>query len=97
MFGVAVGWTSLWSIPAAPRAFNAGAARDLGVTRAGACDMHATMKRSIDRILTTHTGSLPRPEDLTRAMFAREEGVPVGEAWLAEVKRYEKNVLSKRG
>lgn len=35
------------------------------------------MKRSTERILTTHTGSLPRPEDLTRAMFAREEGVPV--------------------
>ena len=35
------------------------------------------MKRSTERFLTTHTGSLPRPEDLVRAMFAREEGVPV--------------------
>jgi 5-methyltetrahydropteroyltriglutamate--homocysteine methyltransferase len=35
------------------------------------------MKRSIDRFLTTHTGSLPRPEDLIRMMFAKEEGVPV--------------------
>ncbi len=35
------------------------------------------MKRSVDRILTTHTGSLPRPPDLIRTMFAREEGVPV--------------------
>ena len=35
------------------------------------------MKRSVDRILTTHTGSLPRPADLIRTMFAREEGVPV--------------------
>ncbi len=34
------------------------------------------MKRSTDRILTTHTGSLPRPADLIRTMFAREEGVP---------------------
>ncbi|MGH7388059.1 MAG: cobalamin-independent methionine synthase II family protein [Candidatus Rokuibacteriota bacterium] len=41
------------------------------------------MKRSADRILTTHTGSLPRPEDLTRTMFAREEGVPVDSAALA--------------
>ncbi|HSE93049.1 MAG TPA: cobalamin-independent methionine synthase II family protein [Methylomirabilota bacterium] len=41
------------------------------------------MKRSVDRILTTHTGSLPRPEDLTRTMFAREEGVPVDPAALA--------------
>jgi len=35
------------------------------------------MKRSTDRILTTHTGSLPRPADLIRMMFAKEEGVPV--------------------
>src|SRR5215471_13840199 len=35
------------------------------------------MKRSTERFLTTHTGSLPRPEDLVRAMFAKEEGVPV--------------------
>ena len=35
------------------------------------------MKRSADYFLTTHTGSLPRPDDLIRAMFAREEGVPV--------------------
>src|ERR1044071_9477753 len=30
-----------------------------------------------DRFLTTHTGSLPRPEDLIRMMFAKEEGIPV--------------------
>ena len=41
------------------------------------------MKRSTDRFLTTHTGSLPRPDDLVRAMFAREEGVPVDGAALA--------------
>jgi 5-methyltetrahydropteroyltriglutamate--homocysteine methyltransferase len=35
------------------------------------------MQRSTERFLTTHTGSLPRPDDLVRAMFAREEGVPV--------------------
>jgi 5-methyltetrahydropteroyltriglutamate--homocysteine methyltransferase len=35
------------------------------------------MKRSTERFLTTHTGSLPRPEDLIRAMYAKEEGVPV--------------------
>jgi 5-methyltetrahydropteroyltriglutamate--homocysteine methyltransferase len=35
------------------------------------------MRRSTDRFLTTHTGSLPRPDDLVRMMFAREEGVPV--------------------
>jgi 5-methyltetrahydropteroyltriglutamate--homocysteine methyltransferase len=41
------------------------------------------MQRSTDRILTTHTGSLPRPADLTRTMFAKEEGVPVDAAALA--------------
>ena len=35
------------------------------------------MKRSTERFLTTHTGSLPRPEDLVRTMYAKEEGVPV--------------------
>jgi 5-methyltetrahydropteroyltriglutamate--homocysteine methyltransferase len=37
----------------------------------------AAMQRSTERFLTTHTGSLPRPEDLVRMMYAREEGVPV--------------------
>jgi 5-methyltetrahydropteroyltriglutamate--homocysteine methyltransferase len=41
------------------------------------------MKRSLQRFLTTHTGSLPRPEDLIRIMFAKEEGVPVDRTALA--------------
>src|SRR5881396_1892749 len=36
-----------------------------------------SMKRSTERFLTTHTGSLPRPDDLIRMMYAKEEGVPV--------------------
>ena len=35
------------------------------------------MALSAARFLTTHTGSLPRPDDLIRTMFAKEEGVPV--------------------
>ena len=35
------------------------------------------MQRSTERFLTTHTGSLPRPDDLIRMMYAKEEGVPV--------------------
>ena len=35
------------------------------------------MKRSTDRFLTTHTGSLPRPADLVTMMYAKESGVPV--------------------
>jgi len=41
------------------------------------------MQRSTDRFLTTHTGSLPRPDDLIRMMYAKEEGVPVDAAALA--------------
>src|SRR5690348_7913174 len=41
------------------------------------------MQRSTHRFLTTHTGSLPRPEDLIRMMFAKEEGVPVEPSALA--------------
>ena len=42
------------------------------------------MQRSTERFLTTHTGSLPRPEDLIRAMYAKEEGVPVDPAALGQ-------------
>ena len=41
------------------------------------------MAYGFDRFLTTHTGSLPRPDDLIRAMFAKEEGVPVDRTALA--------------
>src|SRR5689334_4024012 len=44
----------------------------------------AGMKRSTERFLTTHTGSLPRPPDLIRMMFAKEEGVPVDAPELAK-------------
>jgi 5-methyltetrahydropteroyltriglutamate--homocysteine methyltransferase len=40
------------------------------------------MIRSTERFLTTHTGSLPRPDDLIRMMYAKEEGVPVERAAL---------------
>jgi 5-methyltetrahydropteroyltriglutamate--homocysteine methyltransferase len=50
------------------------------------------MKRSSERFLTTHTGSLPRPEDLIKMMYAKEEGVPVdaaalASAWLPAVRK----------
>src|SRR5215218_6563004 len=34
------------------------------------------MKRSSDRILTTHTGSLPRPPDVIEMMRTKEAGEP---------------------
>src|SRR5215470_2546117 len=43
----------------------------------------AAMIRSTERFLTTHTGSLPRPDDLIRMMYAKEEGVPVEPTALA--------------
>jgi 5-methyltetrahydropteroyltriglutamate--homocysteine methyltransferase len=42
------------------------------------------MKHSTERFLTTHTGSLPRPDDLIRTMYAKEEGVPVDPRALAD-------------
>ena len=41
------------------------------------------MKRSTERILTTHTGSLPRPASLVELMFAKEEGRKVDPGALA--------------
>jgi 5-methyltetrahydropteroyltriglutamate--homocysteine methyltransferase len=41
------------------------------------------MAYGFNRFLTTHTGSLPRPDDLIRTMFAKEEGVPVDRAALS--------------
>jgi 5-methyltetrahydropteroyltriglutamate--homocysteine methyltransferase len=40
------------------------------------------MRRSRERILTTHTGSLPRPPDLVELMVAREQGLAVDDAVL---------------
>ncbi|HET9854874.1 MAG TPA: cobalamin-independent methionine synthase II family protein [Methylomirabilota bacterium] len=55
------------------------------------------MKRSLDRVLTTHTGSLPRPADLIRMMFAREEGVPVdGPALAARIRTAVAEVVRKQ-
>jgi 5-methyltetrahydropteroyltriglutamate--homocysteine methyltransferase len=42
------------------------------------------MKRSTHRILTTHTGSLPRPTDLVDMVLRKEEKQSVDEAVLAE-------------
>ena len=46
------------------------------------------MQRSISRILTTHTGSLPRPADLVAMLNAKELGEPYDKAaFAARVKR----------
>src|SRR5213079_2074255 len=53
--------------------------------------------RSTDRFLTTHTGSLPRPDDLIRMMYAKEEGVPVDrEALAARVRSAVADIVQKQ-
>jgi len=55
------------------------------------------MQRSSERFLITHTGSLPRPDDLIRTMYAKEEGVPVEPAALEyRVRRAVAEVVEKQ-
>ena len=42
------------------------------------------MQQSIERILTTHTGSLPRPEDLVALLYAQDQGKSYNPEALAE-------------
>ena len=42
------------------------------------------MKLSTDRILTTHVGSLPRPDDLFAMMLAKMDGKALDEKTYAE-------------
>lgn len=41
------------------------------------------MIRSLDRILVTHAGTLPRPADVTKALYARANGAKIDENQLA--------------
>ena len=45
------------------------------------------MRRSEDRILTTHTGSLPRPPELTRLYIRRARGESIDPAELERLGR----------
>ncbi len=55
------------------------------------------MKRSTERILTTHTGSLPRPSDLTVTLEAMDAGtMPEPEAFDARVCRAVAEVVRKQ-
>src|SRR5258708_29062021 len=70
--------------PAASRRCEAAPARRRALrNRQGHSAADCIMKRSTERFLTTHAGSLPRPEDLVRMIYAKEEGVPVDHAALA--------------
>jgi 5-methyltetrahydropteroyltriglutamate--homocysteine methyltransferase len=55
------------------------------------------MKRSTDRILTTHTGSLPRPADLTATLEAYDAGTaPNPETFDARVRRAVADIVRKQ-
>jgi 5-methyltetrahydropteroyltriglutamate--homocysteine methyltransferase len=55
------------------------------------------MKRSTDRILTTHTGSLPRPADLTATLEALDAGtIPDTEAFDGRVRRAVVDIVRKQ-
>ncbi len=57
-------------------------ARQFGGDRGTQTQKEALMRRSEKRILTTHTGSLPRPPELTRLYARRARGEPVDAATL---------------
>jgi 5-methyltetrahydropteroyltriglutamate--homocysteine methyltransferase len=55
------------------------------------------MKHSTERILTTHTGSLPRPTDLTATLEAMDAGgTPDPEAFEARVRRAVAEIVQKQ-
>jgi len=55
------------------------------------------MKRSTDRILTTHVGSLPRPDDMLGPMLDRLDGKPVDEAaFTARVSKAVRDIVKQQ-
>jgi 5-methyltetrahydropteroyltriglutamate--homocysteine methyltransferase len=55
------------------------------------------MSSHAHRILTTHTGSLPRPDDLIKMTWAQADGVPVdASAFAARVERAVREVVQKQ-
>ena len=45
------------------------------------------MRHSVDKILTTHTGSLPRPPELRALLVKKDQGEPYDKAELARLTR----------
>jgi len=54
------------------------------------------MKTSTDRFLTTHVGSLPRPQEVVDLLFAQDRGEPIDEAKFNETMRGSVADLVKR-
>src|SRR5213078_1463856 len=56
------------------------------------------MKRSTDRILTTHVGSLPRPDDLRAMILQKQRGEAIDEvAFAARVKSAVGEIVRRQG
>lgn len=54
------------------------------------------MKRSVERILTTHTGSLPRPPDLVELLHQREDGKADARAVAARVRDAVREIVEEQ-
>ena len=54
------------------------------------------MKRSANRILTTHVGSLPRPQELLRMVLAKDRGEPYDENALHEAMQRSVRAIVRR-
>ena len=46
----------------------------------------ASLQRSTERILTTHVGSLPRPDDIVKLMYETQDGRPRDEHFHEQVR-----------
>src|SRR5919198_380483 len=54
------------------------------------------MRRSVDRFLTTHTGSLPRPPELVQLLAARERGEIGADALAGSVEQAVRNIVGRQ-
>ncbi len=54
------------------------------------------MKRSTEHVLTTHTGSLPRPPELVEALLERDRGVADGAALAEQVRAGVQDVVQRQ-
>src|SRR5580693_7947543 len=85
-----------------PERFSRTAGRHARVAAAGRCcagsdETGQSMKTSTDRILTTHTGSLPRPKPLIDLILRREKGEAIAaDTFEAEVVKAVDSVVAQQ-
>ena len=81
------------SRPFAPLAGDAG---ELHAADTRSAAGRGAMKTSQDRILTTHTGSLPRPSELRAVLVKKDQGEPYDKAELARLTREAVSAIVRR-